>query len=72
MDLVGLQTEKQTHATVYFFETDEKNSKEGEVSLVLRTTPIPIGLADKFREEIGVDPMKITREQIEEFLENNK
>jgi hypothetical protein len=39
---------------------------------VLRTTPIPIGLADKFREEIGVDPMKITREQIEEFLENNK
>jgi hypothetical protein len=71
-DLVGIQTEKQTYNTVYFFEKDEKNSKEGEVSLVLRTTPIPIGLADKFREEIGVDPMKITREQIEEFLENNK
>jgi hypothetical protein len=72
MDLVGLQTEKQTHATVYFFETDEKNSKEGEVSLVLRTIQIPIELRDKFVEEIGSDPMKITREEVEKFLEDNK
>jgi len=72
MDLVGLQTEKQTHATVYFFETDEKNSKEGEVSLVLRTIQIPIELRDKFVEEIGSDPMKITREEVEKFLKINQ
>lgn len=71
-DLVGINPEKQTHITAYFFEKDEKNSKEGEVSLVLRTIQIPIELRDKFVEEIGSDPMKITREQVEEFLEDNK
>jgi hypothetical protein len=71
-DLVGINPEKQTHMTAYFFEKDEKNSKEGEVSLVLRTIQIPIELRDKFVEEIGSDPMKITREEIEKFLEDNK
>jgi hypothetical protein len=71
-DLVGINPEKQTHMTAYFFEKDEKNSKEGEVSLVLRTIQIPIELRDKFVEEIGSDPMKITREEVEKFLEDNK
>jgi hypothetical protein len=72
MDLVGLQTEKQTHATVYFFETDEKNSKEGKVSLVLRTIPIPIELRDKFVEELGPKSVNVTREEIEDFLKRNE
>lgn len=71
-DLVGINPEKQTHMMAYFFEKDEKNSTEGEVSLVLRTIQIPIELRDKFVEEIGSDPMKITREQVEKFLEDNK
>jgi hypothetical protein len=71
-DLVGINPEKQTHMTAYFFEKDEKNSKEGEVSLVLRTIQIPIELRDKFVEEIGSDPMKITREEVEEFLKINQ
>jgi hypothetical protein len=71
-DLVGINPEKQTHMTAYFFEKDEKNSKEGEVSLVLRTIQIPIELRDKFVEEIGSDPMKITREEVEEFLKRNQ
>ena len=71
-DLVGINPEKETHMMAYFFEKDEKNSKEGEVSLVLRTIQIPIELRDKFVEEIGSDPMKITREQVEEFLKKNE
>lgn len=71
-DLVGINPEKQTHITAYFFDKDEKNSKEGEVSLVLRTIQIPIELRDKFVEEIGSDPMKITRVEVEKFLEDNK
>lgn len=71
-DLVGINPEKQTHMMAYFFEKDEKNSKEGEVNLKLSSIAIPIELRDKFVEEIGSDPMKITREEVEKFLEDNK
>lgn len=72
MDLVGLQTEKQTHTSVYFFETDEKNSTEGQVSLKLSTIPIPIELRDKFVEELGPKSVNVTREEVEEFLKRNQ
>lgn len=71
-DLVGINPEKQTHMMAYFFEKDEKHSKEGQVNLKLSSIPIPIELRDKFVEEIGSDPMKITREEVEKFLEDNK
>jgi hypothetical protein len=71
-DLVGIETEKQTHATVYFFETDEKNSKEGDVSLVLRTIQIPIELKDKYFEEVGPKSVNVTREEVEEFLKRKQ
>jgi hypothetical protein len=72
-DLVGINPEKQTHKiAAYFFEKDEKNSTESQVNLKLSTIPIPIELSDKFVEEIGTDPMKITREQVEEFLKRNQ
>ena len=71
-DLVGLQTEKETHTTVYFFEKDEKNSTEGQVSLKLSTIPIPIELRDKFVEELGPKSINVTREEIEDFLKRNE
>jgi hypothetical protein len=71
-DLVGIETEKIKHLMVYFFETDEKNSKEGQVSLKLSSMPIPRELEDKFKEEIGFDPNVIKREDIEEFLKRNQ
>ena len=72
MDLVGLQTEKQTHTSVFFFETDEKNSTEGQVNLKLSTIPIPIELRDKFVEELGPKSVNVTREEVEEFLKRNQ
>jgi hypothetical protein len=71
-DLVGIETEKLKHLMVYFFETDEKNSKEGQVSLKLSSIPIPIELGDKFKGELGFDPAVIKREDIEEFLKRNQ
>ena len=71
-DLVGLQTEKETHTTIYFFEKDEKNSTEGQVSLKLSTIPIPIELRDKFVEELGPKSVNVTREEVEEFLKRNQ
>lgn len=71
-DLVRIETEKIKHLMVYFFETDEKNSKEGQVSLKLSSIPIPRELEDKFKEEIGFDPNVIKREDIEEFLKRNQ
>lgn len=72
MDLLGLQTEKETHTTVYFFEKDEKNSTEGQVSLKLSTIPIPIELRDKFVEELGPKSINVTREEVEDFLKRNE
>jgi hypothetical protein len=67
-DLVGINPEKQTHMTAYFFEKDEKNSKEGQVNLKLSSMPIPIELHDKFTEELGPKSVNVTREEVEEFL----
>ena len=72
MDLLGLQTEKETHTTVYFFEKDEKNSTEGQVNLKLSSIPIPIELRDKFVEELGPKSVHVTREEIEDFLKRNE
>ena len=71
-DLVGINSEKQTHMTAYFFEKDEKNSKEGQVNLKLSSMPIPIELKDKFTEELGPKSVNVTREEIEEFLKRNQ
>jgi len=71
-DLVGINPEKQTHMTAYFFEKDEKNSKEGQVNLKLSSMPIPIELHDKFTEELGPKSVNVTREEVEEFLKINQ
>jgi hypothetical protein len=71
-DLVGLQTEKETHTSVFFFETDEKNSTESQVNLKLSSIPIPIELRDKFVEELGPKSVNVTREEVEEFLKRNQ
>jgi hypothetical protein len=71
-DLVGIETEKQTHTRAYFFEKDEKTSTEGLVNLKLSSIPIPIELRDKFIEELGPKSVNVTREEIEKFLEDNK
>jgi hypothetical protein len=71
-DLVGINPEKQTHMTAYFFEKDEKNSKEGQVNLKLSSMPIPIELHDKFTEELGPKSVNVTREEVEEFLKRNQ
>jgi hypothetical protein len=72
-DLLGIETEKQTHATVYFLEKDEENpSKDGvEVNLKLSTMIIPIELRDKYLEELGPKSIQVTREEIKEFLTKN-
>ena len=72
-DLVGINPEKQTHMTAYFFEKDEKNSTEGQVNLKLSSMAIPIELSDKYAEEFGVKSVNtITREEVEEFLKRNQ
>lgn len=72
MNLIGIETEKQTHISVHFFEADEKNSKENEINLKLSMIPIPIELRDKYMEELGVKSIHVTREEIEEFLKRNQ
>jgi hypothetical protein len=71
-DLIGINPEKQTHMMAYFFEKDEKHSKEGQVNLKLSSIAIPIELSDKYAEELGSKSVNVTREEIEEFLEDNK
>ena len=71
-DLVGLQTEKETHTSVFLFETDEKNSTESQVNLKLSSIPIPIELRDKFVEELGPKSVNVTREDVEECLKRNQ
>jgi len=71
-DLVGINPEKQTHMMAYFFEKDEKTSKEGQVNLKLSSMAIPIELSDKYAEELGTKSVNVTREEIEKFLEDNK
>lgn len=71
-DLVGINPEKQTHMMAYFFEKDEKNSKEGQVNLKLSSIAIPIELSDKYAEELGTKSVNVTREEVEKFLEDNK
>ena len=71
-DLVGLQTEKETHTSVFLFETDEKNSTESQVNLKLSSIPIPIELRDKFVEELGPKSLNVTREEVEDFLKRNE
>ena len=71
-DLVGINPEKQTHMMAYFFEKDEKHSKEGQVNLKLSSISIPIELSDKYAEELGSKSINVTREEVEKFLEDNK
>jgi hypothetical protein len=71
-DLIGINPEKQTHMMAYFFEKDEKNSKEGQVNLKLSSIAIPIELSDKFTEELGPKSVNVTREEVEEFLKRNQ
>jgi hypothetical protein len=71
-DLIGINPEKQTHMMAYFFEKDEKHSKEGQVNLKLSSISIPIELSDKYVEELGSKSVNVTREEVEKFLEDNK
>jgi hypothetical protein len=67
-ELFGLNTEKITHASIFFFEKDLDNSKEGKINLKLSKINIPIELKEKFMEELGDKSVNVTREEIENFL----
>ena len=71
-DLIGINPEKETHTSVFLFETDEKNSTESQVNLKLSSIPIPIELRDKFVEELGPKSLNVTREEVEDFLKRNE
>jgi hypothetical protein len=71
-ELFGLNTEKITHASIFFFEKELDNSKDGKINLRLSKINIPIELKEKFIEELGDKSVNVTREEIEEFLEKNK
>ena len=71
-DLIGINPEKETHTSVFLFETDEKNSTESQVNLKLSSIPIPIELRDKFVEELGPKSINVTREEVEDFLKRNE
>lgn len=70
-ELFGLKTDKITHSSVFFFEKDLENSKEGEMNLKLSKINIPIELKEKYESELGAKSTHVTREEIEEFLEKN-
>jgi len=70
-ELFGLKTDKITHSSVFFFEKDLENSKEGETNLKLSKINIPIELKEKYESELGAKSIHVTREEIEEFLEKN-
>ena len=70
--LFGLETEKETHFSTFFFEKDEENSKDGEHNLKLSKMDIPIDLREKYMEELGPKSIHVKREEIEEFLNINK
>jgi hypothetical protein len=70
--LFGLETEKETHFSTFFFEKDEENSKDGEHNLKLSKMDIPIDLREKYMEELGPKSIHIKREEIEEFLNINQ
>jgi hypothetical protein len=70
-ELFGLNTDKITHSSVFFFEKDLENSKEGEMNLKLSKINIPIELKEKYESELGAKSIHVTREEVEEFLEKN-
>lgn len=70
--LFGLETEKETHFSTFFFEKDEENSKDGEHNLKLSKMDIPIDLREKYMEELGPKSIHVKREEIEEFLNTNQ
>jgi hypothetical protein len=70
--LFGLETEKETHFSTFFFEKDEENSKDGEHNLKLSKMDIPIDLREKYMEELGPKSIHVKREEIEEFLNINQ
>jgi hypothetical protein len=70
--LFGLDTEKETHFSTFFFEKDEENSKDGELNLKLSKMDIPINLKEKYLEELGPKSIHVTRDEIEEFLSVNQ
>ena len=70
--LFGIETEKETHFSTFFFEKDEENSKDGELNLKLSKMDIPIDLREKYLEELGQKSIHVKREEIEEFLNMNQ
>jgi len=67
-NLVGIKTDPE-FCNVYYFEKEEKN---GEIFMNLKTKHLPIKLREKFIEELGGKGIEVTKEEIEEFLEKNK
>jgi hypothetical protein len=54
---------------VYYLE--QNVVKPGEIELRLNNKIIPSHLKDKFIDEVGIDPAKITEKMIDDFLEFN-
>jgi hypothetical protein len=68
-ELFGLNTDKITHASVFFFESDTND--KGYMGVKLSKINIPIELKEKYDSELGAKSIHVTREEIEEFLTRN-
>jgi hypothetical protein len=71
MELYGLSTDKITHFSVFFFEKDLENSKEGQENLKLSKFSVPIELKEKYQSELGLKSINVTREDVESFIKEN-
>lgn len=71
MELYGLSTDKITHFSVFFFEKDLENSKEGQENIKLSKIIVPIELKEKYQSELGLKSINVTREEVENFIKEN-
>jgi hypothetical protein len=71
IELFGLNTDKITHFSVFFFEKDLENSKEGQDKLKLSKISVPIELKEKYQSELGSKSINVTREDVENFIKEN-
>jgi hypothetical protein len=71
IELFGLNTDKITHFSVFFFEKDLENSKEGQDNLKLSKISVPIELKEKYQSELGPKSINVTREEVENFIKEN-
>lgn len=66
---VKIDTENETHFSVYFFETNTEDTTENRINLTLSKMEVPIGLKEKYNEILGPKSLHVTKDEIIKFLE---